>query len=79
MAKNRYMLCFLLAIFLIYYGGPRLPLDFVSTDGIFTVSWTVLALLVVGGNLAGALKVKGAAGGGTVRTKEQRRRIRSRH
>ncbi|WP_316570954.1 hypothetical protein [Neobacillus sp. YIM B06451] len=79
MAKNRYMLCFLVAIFLIYYGGPRLPLDFASTDGIFTLSWTILALLVVGGNLTGALKVKEAAGGGAVRIKEKRRRIHSRH
>ncbi|WP_053367380.1 hypothetical protein [Bacillus sp. FJAT-27245] len=79
MAKNRYMLCFLLAIFLIYYAGPRLPLDFASSEGLFTASWTVLALLVVGGNIAGALKASGPGRGKSASMEALRRRARSRY
>ncbi|RDU36208.1 hypothetical protein DRW41_14360 [Neobacillus piezotolerans] len=79
MAKNRYMLCFLLAIFLIYYAGPRLPFEFGGAGGIFTASWTVLALLVLGGNLAGTIRAKEAAGPRPARMPGQKKRMRSRY
>lgn len=73
------MLCLLLATFLIYYAGPRLPFEFAGVEGLFTASWTVLALLVVGGNLAGSFLVKGTTGVRPASIQRQKKRIRSRH
>ncbi|WP_059171391.1 hypothetical protein [Bacillus sp. FJAT-27445] len=78
MAKNRYMLCLLLAIFFIYYAGPRLPLVSSGTEGLFTASWTILALLVIGGNLSGLRKGKGSGNVTPANPHVQKKRLRSR-
>ncbi|RHW40738.1 hypothetical protein D1B31_11140 [Neobacillus notoginsengisoli] len=76
MRKNRLLLCLLLTLFLIYYAGPRLPIDS-GMAGFFTVVWTSFAILVAAGNIAGIVKARGSipvhpAG------KKQRRPVRSR-
>jgi tetrahydromethanopterin S-methyltransferase subunit D len=40
---------------MLYYAIPRLTVHFSGLDGIFAFSWFFLALLVIGGNLAGFL------------------------
>jgi len=52
MKKIRALSCLILAIFLMFYGIPRLPISNLSDFGTgFSVIWTLFALLVIGGNL----------------------------
>jgi hypothetical protein len=53
--RNRLILCLLICAVLLYYAIPRLTIHFSGLDGIFAFSWFMLALLVIGGNLAGFL------------------------
>lgn len=53
--KNRLLLCLLICGVLMYYAVPRLTVHFSGIDGIFAAAWFGLALLVIGGNLAGFL------------------------
>lgn len=53
--KNQTMLSLLLCGVMLYYAVPRLAVDVNSAQGVFSLSWLVLALLVVGGNLSSLL------------------------
>lgn len=55
MKKNRYLLCLLLAAWLMYLAIPRLPATTEGLEGTFTIAWLVLALMVAAGNLTGIL------------------------
>lgn len=57
MKKNRYLLCLLLCGVLFYYGIPNLAPYNEGIAGIFSVSWLLLALMVVAGNLTALLYV----------------------
>jgi hypothetical protein len=53
--RNRYILCLLFAAFLLYFAVPKFSIFAEGLGGIFTISWLVLALLVVAGNLSAIL------------------------
>ncbi|WP_216828925.1 hypothetical protein [Alkalihalobacterium elongatum] len=53
--KQRLLLCLLLALALIYFAVPRIPLGDPGLGGLFAIAWLTFALIVVGGNLVGLL------------------------
>lgn len=55
MARNRYILCLLFCGLMLYYALPRLSITISAPEGIFSISWLMLALFVIAGNLAGIL------------------------
>jgi hypothetical protein len=55
MKKNRYMLSLLLGGFLLYYAVPKFSIFAEGAEGVFTISWLALALLVIAGNLSAIL------------------------
>lgn len=55
MKQNRYLLCLLASGFMLYFAVPRLSVTRDGAGGIFAVSWLVLALFVIAGNLTGLL------------------------
>jgi hypothetical protein len=55
MKKQRYILCLLITGVLLYYAAPRLSIEAGGLEGIFAISWIVLATFVIAGNLAALL------------------------
>ncbi|PLS02548.1 hypothetical protein [Neobacillus cucumis] len=55
MKKNRYLLCLLLAGFMLYFAVPRLSINLDGSHGIFSITWLAFALMVIAGNLTGLL------------------------
>ncbi|WP_160723988.1 hypothetical protein [Bacillus sp. USDA818B3_A] len=55
MKKNRYLLCLLLAGFMLYFAVPRLSINLDGPEGIFSLTWLAFALMVIAGNLTGLL------------------------
>ncbi|WP_442595451.1 hypothetical protein [Neobacillus sp. D3-1R] len=55
MKRNRYMLCLLLAAFMLYFALPKFSIFAQGLEGIFAISWLILALLVIAGNLSALL------------------------
>lgn len=55
MKRNRYLLCLLLAGLMLYYALPRISLEAPGVEGVFSIAWLALALLVVAGNLSAYL------------------------
>ncbi|WP_209122089.1 hypothetical protein [Alkalihalobacillus sp. BA299] len=57
--KQRLLLCLLLALAVVYFAVPRIPLGDPGLAGVFAIAWLLFALIVVGGNLVGLLYSKG--------------------
>jgi hypothetical protein len=55
MKRNRYILCLLLGSLLLYLAVPEFSIFATGVEGVFTISWLVLALLVFAGNLTALL------------------------
>ncbi|MFC3883225.1 hypothetical protein ACFOU2_06710 [Bacillus songklensis] len=55
MMKNKALLSLLLCGLMLYYAVPRLVVDANSTQGMFSLAWLLLAVLVIGGNLSSLL------------------------
>lgn len=55
MNKNRYLLCLLACGMMLYYALPNLTLFEKSAAGLFSISWLVLCLFVIAGNLSAFL------------------------
>ncbi|XJZ26470.1 hypothetical protein ACF5W4_13900 [Bacillota bacterium Lsc_1132] len=55
MKRNRYLLCLLASIFILYFAVPRLSITSEGARGIFSLAWLALALFVIAGNLTGLL------------------------
>ena len=53
--KQRLLLCLLLALALMYFALPNLPIFGGGIDRIFAYSWLLFCLFVIGGNLSGLL------------------------
>lgn len=53
--KQRYLLCLLLCGVLLYYAVPRLSFQAGGAQGLFAISWLLLALCSIAGNLTGIL------------------------
>ena len=53
--KNRYFTCLLVSGILLYYAVPRLSIYSAGAEGYFAISWLLLALMVIAGNLTGLL------------------------
>lgn len=53
--KQRLLLCLLLCGVLLYYAVPRLSLKTGGVESVFAVSWLLLALFAIAGNLTGLL------------------------
>ncbi|RFU70752.1 hypothetical protein D0469_05380 [Peribacillus saganii] len=53
--RQRLLLCFLLGGVMLYYAVPRLSLTTGGKESLFAAMWLLLALFVMGGNLAGML------------------------
>jgi hypothetical protein len=53
--KNRYILCLLIGAFMLYFAVPKFSIFAEGLEGTFTLSWLVLALLVMAGNLSAML------------------------
>lgn len=53
--RNRYMLCLLLCLLMLYVAIPRLYPAAGGLEGLFGVSWLLLAIVVLGGNLSALL------------------------
>jgi len=53
--KNRYLICLLASGMLLYYAVPRLSISAGGTEGLFSIFWLALALMVIAGNLTGLL------------------------
>ncbi|RKD23769.1 hypothetical protein BEP19_04895 [Ammoniphilus oxalaticus] len=57
MKKVRALSCFILALGLLFYAAPRLPIEGFSEMATgFSLIWTSFALLVIGGNLQYVLR-----------------------
>ncbi|GIN38752.1 MULTISPECIES: hypothetical protein [Heyndrickxia] len=50
--RNRYLLCMLLTILMLYYALPHLSFSLENKQGIFSLAWLGLSLLVFAGNLS---------------------------
>ncbi|MGE8206324.1 hypothetical protein ACQKP0_17590 [Heyndrickxia sp. NPDC080065] len=74
--KNRYLLCLLLTILMLYYAIPHLSFNFQSKEGIFSFTWLGFSLLVFAGNLSAWLFTPKKYYANQNREK-QRKRIRS--
>lgn len=65
MNKNRYLLCLLACGAMLYFALPRLPIHDEGIAGVFSISWLLLCLVVIAGNLSALLytpkKAKSAA------------------
>ncbi|HLO10975.1 MAG TPA: hypothetical protein VK190_01835 [Pseudoneobacillus sp.] len=55
MKRNRYILCLLVAAFLLYFALPKFSIFAQGSEGLFAASWLLLALLVIAGNLSAML------------------------
>jgi hypothetical protein len=55
MKKNRYILCLLIGALLLYVAVPRFSIFAEGLEGVFTMTWLTLALLVIAGNLTAML------------------------
>ncbi|WP_449621472.1 hypothetical protein [Robertmurraya sp. Marseille-Q9965] len=55
MNKNRYLLCLLACGVMLYYALPKLSVTADGMAGIFSISWLVLCLFVIAGNLSALL------------------------
>ncbi|MDQ0272079.1 hypothetical protein [Cytobacillus purgationiresistens] len=62
MKKQRYILCLLLSGMLLYYAMPRLDIYSGGAEGFFSITWLVLALIVIAGNLTALLYAPKQAG-----------------
>jgi uncharacterized membrane protein len=52
MKKNRYLFCLLSCGVMLYYGVPQLSSYNAGLSGIFSVTWLLLAVFVIAGNLS---------------------------
>lgn len=55
MNKNRYLLCLLACGAMLYYALPNLNVYDEGLSGVFSISWLVLCLFVIAGNLSALL------------------------
>lgn len=55
MKRNRYILCLLVAAFMLYFALPKFSIFAQGLEGIFSISWLTLVLLVIAGNLSALL------------------------
>ncbi|WP_338451377.1 hypothetical protein R4Z09_05700 [Niallia oryzisoli] len=55
LSRNRYLLCLLASGMLLYYAVPRLSISAGGAEGLFSLFWLALALMVIAGNLTGLL------------------------
>ncbi|WP_077214233.1 hypothetical protein [Bacillus dakarensis] len=55
MKKNRYILCLLAAGLMLYYALPNLSIHADGVSGYFAISWIILCLFVIAGNLSALL------------------------
>lgn len=55
MNKNRYLLCLLACGAMLYYALPNLNVYDDGLAGVFSISWLVLCLFVIAGNLSAIL------------------------
>ncbi|TKC15790.1 hypothetical protein [Robertmurraya kyonggiensis] len=55
MNKNRYLLCLLVCGVMLYYALPKLSVTADGLAGIFSISWLLLCLFVIAGNLSALL------------------------
>lgn len=55
MNKNRYLLCLLACGAMLYYALPNLNVYDDGLAGVFSISWLVLCLFVIAGNLSALL------------------------
>lgn len=55
MRRQRWLLSLFIAIALLFYAFPRLPIGSSGWSHYFSLLWLVFALLVIGGNLAAVL------------------------
>lgn len=55
MNKNRYLLCLLACGAMLYYALPKLNVYDDGLSGVFSISWLVLCLFVIAGNLSALL------------------------
>ncbi|WP_239422086.1 hypothetical protein [Bacillus sp. CGMCC 1.16541] len=53
--KNKTLLYLLLCGLMLYYAVPKLSLNTETLQGFFSLSWLLLAILVIGGNLSSFL------------------------
>ncbi len=53
--KNRYLLCLLLCLVLLYFAVPRLAPGAAGLEGVFAISWLAFSFLVIAGNLSALL------------------------
>jgi hypothetical protein len=82
MKRNRYLLCLLICLWMIYYAVPRLELSMHGAAGLFGVLWSTFAFMVLAGNLSALLFTparKGTKGRGTRLRSKASRKIRSYH
>ncbi|MDZ5472501.1 hypothetical protein SM124_12145 [Bacillus sp. 31A1R] len=78
MNKNRYLLCLLVCGMMLYYAVPNLSVFSEGPSGIFAISWLVLALFVIAGNLSALLYAPKKSNVRAERTlKQVRKRLRS--
>lgn len=73
MKRNRYVLCLLIAAFMLYYALPKFSIFAQGLEGIFTISWLTLVLLVIAGNLSALLYTPKRQKSGSIGRQKQKR------
>ncbi|MBS4208775.1 hypothetical protein [Bacillus sp. FJAT-50079] len=53
--RNRYLLCLLLSVAMIYFALPKINMWADGLEGIFAIAWVAFALIVAAGNLSALL------------------------
>ncbi|HZG70522.1 MAG TPA: hypothetical protein VEY51_03215 [Chondromyces sp.] len=75
--KQKYMLLLLLVGLMLYYAAPRFDVRAEGAEGIFSISWLLLALMVVAGNLSAFLQTPSASKKKIRKIQKPKRKIRS--
>ncbi|MCJ7839735.1 hypothetical protein MUB24_02180 [Lederbergia sp. NSJ-179] len=55
MRRNRYLLCLLLCVAMLYFALPNLSPTEPGAAGVFAIAWLIFAFLVLAGNLTALL------------------------
>ena len=57
-AHYRWLICFLVALFLLFYAAPQLPVKGSPLEAAYSLLWLFFCLLVIGSNLYAILDRK---------------------
>lgn len=73
--NNRFLLCSLLCVAMLYFALPKLSPGAPGIEGAFAIAWLVFALIVLAGNLSALLFSPKKTSDGDKKTPKVKRRM----